>query len=264
MAYFVISLNEICNPSAWSDPEFIHYFKELNMSTDPSAMHRKNWEWAQTLYGLEKLGLINSQNVALDVGAGREDLLYYFANEIKKIYGTDLYEDEPSDEKYVTAPKDMLTDPKKYAPFPYKEENLIIMKMDGRNLDFDDNYFDFVFSISSIEHFGSHEGSMESMKEIGRVLKVGGVAAIVTECVLNNKTHHEYFTPKELDSFLIKPSKLELIEPIKFQQPSLEPYIEKPLKLPQEANSFPHFVLDSNGTIFTSVMMFLKKPSFSS
>ena len=257
----MISLNEICNPSAWNVPEFIHYFRELNMSVDPSSMHRKKWEWAQVLYGLDKLGCINPKNVGLDVGAGREEPMYYLANKVKKIYGVDLYEEEPSDEKYVTAPTDILTNPKKYSTFPYKEENLTVMKMNGRNLDFEDNYFDFVFSISSIEHFGGHEGSMESMKEIGRVLKPKGIAAIVTECILNNKTHHEYFTPEELDSFLIKPSKLELIEPIKFRQRSLKPYLEKPLKLPQEANKLPHFVLDSDGTVFTSVMMFLKKSS---
>lgn len=256
----MISLNEICNPSAWNVPEFIHYFQELNMSSDPSTMHRKKWEWAHTLYVLNKLGCINSQNIGLAVGAGREDPMYYLTNKVKKIYGIDLYDEEPDDEKYVTAPMDMLKNPKKYAPFPYKEDHLTIMKMNGRKLDFNDNYFDFVFSISSIEHFGGHKGSMESMKEIGRVLKSGGVAAIITECILNNKTHYEYFTADELDSYLIKPSGLELIQPIKFEQPSLEPFIKKPLKIPEEVNVCPHFVLDTDGVVFTSIMMCLKKP----
>jgi len=257
----MISLNEICNPSAWDEPQFIHYFNELNMDSNRISMHRKKWEWAQTLFGLEKLGMLNSENIALDVGAGREDPMFYLANKLKKIYGTDLYEDSPDDTKYVTAPTDMLSNPKKYAPFPYDEENLVVMKMNGRHLEFEDNFFDIVFSISSIEHFGGHEGSKESMQEIGRVLKPGGIAAIVTECILNDKTHYEYFTPDEIDSFLIQPSKLELVEPIKFEQPSLQSYIDNPLKIPEEANKVPHFVLSSDNVVFTSIMLFFQKPN---
>jgi len=257
----MISLNEICNPSSWDEPEFIHYFSELGMDTSRTTIHRKKWEWAQTLYGLEKLGYMKLENIALDVGAGREDPMFYLTNKLKKVYGTDLYEDQPDDQKYVTAPTDMLLNPKKYHSSPYNEDHLVIQKMNGRNLEFDDNFFDIVFSISSIEHFGGHEGSQESMQEIGRVLKPGGIAAIVTECILNDKTHYEYFTPNELESFLIKPSKLELVEPIKFDQPSLQPFIEKPLRIPEDVSKMPHFVLSSDGVVFTSVMMFLRKPN---
>ena len=114
--------------------------------------------------------------------------------------------------------------------------------MDARKLEFEDNSFDIVFSLSSIEHFGGHSGSQKSMEEIARVLKPGGITAIVTECILNEKGHPEYFTPLELETFLIKPSGLELVEPIKFDQPSLEPFLKNPIKLPMEASKNPHVV----------------------
>ena len=50
------------------------------------------------------------------------------------------------------------------------------------------------------------------------------------------------------------------MEPIKFDQPSLQPFIKKPTKYPDNLDERPHFVLeDTNGVIWTSVMLFLKK-----
>jgi len=133
--------------------------------------------------------------------------------------------------------------------------------MNARELEFDDSTFDFVFSISSIEHFGGHKGSMKSMKEISRVLKPGGVASITTEVLLTNNEHVEFFRPHEIYEFLILPSGSELIEPLIFDQPSLEPFIQKPSQMPDEKEVFPHFVLKNRrGFVWTSITFFLKKP----
>src|SRR5215217_4521180 len=74
---------------------------------------------------------------------------------------------------------------KKYAPYPYKENALTAMRMDGTKLEFDNDLFDVAFSFSSIEHFGGerHSGALKSMKEIERVLKPGGIAIIATEYI---------------------------------------------------------------------------------
>ncbi len=49
---------------------------------------------------------------------------------------------------------DVIQRPEDYAPFPYRRDHLIFMKMDGRRLAFRDGTFDVVYSLSSIEHFG--------------------------------------------------------------------------------------------------------------
>ena len=46
--------------------------------------------------------------------------------------------------------------------------------MNGRNLLFEDESFDVVFSISSIEHFGGHKEAARSVREMVRVFSPAG------------------------------------------------------------------------------------------
>jgi ubiquinone/menaquinone biosynthesis C-methylase UbiE len=135
-------------------------------------IHRKAWEYAYCIFGLTHLGVVKPNSKAIAIGAGHEKTLFYFANRIQKMIATDLYngwgkggEGDPS----------MLTTPEKFAPFPYKKENLDAYQMDGTDLKFEDNSFDFAYSLSSIEHFGNRESVEKAMCEIYRVLKPGGV-----------------------------------------------------------------------------------------
>jgi len=256
----MLKLNTILRPSYWNDPEWRSYMEDELKINGLYNLHRKQWEFTQTIYGLAKLGYIKEENLALDVGAGTERLLFYLANKLKKVVGIDLYDFDERGKFPGAAQVEMLTNPSKYAPFPYREDHLEIKKMNANHLEFDDNTFDIVFSVSSIEHFDGHNGSRESMVEISRVLKHGGVAAITTECILNGIKHSSNFTPEELDEFLIKPSGLELVEPIDYDTTELEPYIKNPLEVPVKGR-FPHFVLihKNKNDIWTSVTFFLKK-----
>jgi ubiquinone/menaquinone biosynthesis C-methylase UbiE len=56
--------------------------------------------------------------------------------------------------------------------------------MDAKELEFEDGSFDAVFSLPSIEHFGTWADIRRSAREIGRVLRPGGAAFIATECFL--------------------------------------------------------------------------------
>ena len=75
----------------------------------------------------------------------------------------------------------MLIDPGKFAPHPFNRRRIGVQVMDGTSITFEDNSFDAALSYSSIEHFGSREAIVKTMKEIERVLKPGGVASITTE-----------------------------------------------------------------------------------
>ena len=86
----VSPLNTILNPSSWNDPSWLYYLNELKL--DKSRMVRKIWEFTQTVYGLDKLGYLKEENIALDVGAGTERPLFYLANRLKKVIGFDLYD----------------------------------------------------------------------------------------------------------------------------------------------------------------------------
>ena len=63
----------------------------------------------------------------------------------------------------------MLDDPTRFSPYPYREDRLEVRHMDARKLEYPDESFDVVFSLSSIEHFGRPGGVVEASREIGRV-----------------------------------------------------------------------------------------------
>jgi hypothetical protein len=89
---------------------------------------------------------------------------FYLANNVNHVYATDLYD---GNNWKNFAPSDFPENPKKYAPFAYKEDALTVMRMDGTNLEFPSEIFDIAFSFSSIEH----SGGLRSLREIERVLK---------------------------------------------------------------------------------------------
>ena len=178
-------------------------------------IHRKDWEWALGIIAMKRFYKLNDKCTAIGTGTGREEILFYLAKKLKHVYATDIYDGKEWDN--LASPSDFPENPKKYAPFPYKEDALTVLRMDATKLDFPSETFDIAFSFSSIEHFGgrNHAGALKSLKEIERVLKPGGIAVIATEYMLNNKEHPEYFNRKTIYSDLIdKLDSLKLVEPL--------------------------------------------------
>src|SRR5215211_3879132 len=177
-------------------------------------IHRKDWEWALGIIAMKRFNKLNDKCTAIGIGAGREEVLFYLANHLKHVYVTDIYDGKEWDN---FAPSDFPDNPRKYAPFPYKEDALTVLRMDGTKLEFPSETFDIAFSFSSIEHFGgqNHSGSLKSLKEIERVLKKDGIAVIATEYIINGKYHPEFFNRKTIYSDLIdKLDSLKLVEPL--------------------------------------------------
>ena len=176
-------LNRLCYVEDWQNPEVRDALAELQKLNPQGFIHRKDWEWAIGLIAMKRFGKINESSTAIGVGSGIEPIPFYLANKISRVYATDLYEDDESWKQ--VAPSEFLKDPKKYSPFPYREDALTVLRMSGAKLDFPDESFDIAFSFSSIEHFGgeNHSGSLKAMREIERVLKPGGIA------VISNRVH---------------------------------------------------------------------------
>jgi len=177
-------------------------------------IHRKDWEWALGIIAMKRFNRLNDKCTAIGIGAGREEVLFYLANHLKHVYATDIYDGKEWDN---FAPSDFPDNPRKYAPFPYKEDALTVLRMDGTKLEFPSETFDIAFSFSSIEHFGgeNHEGALKSLKEMERVLKKDGIAVIATEYIINNRDHQEFFNKETIYSDLIdKLDSLKLVEPL--------------------------------------------------
>jgi SAM-dependent methyltransferase len=229
-----LMLNRLCYIEDWDhtevrkiinelqNPIYETYIHRTNWTTTnkivgrrkPGFIHRKDWEWTMGIIAMKRFNKLNDKCTAIGIGAGREEVLFYLANHLKHVHATDLYDGKEWDN---FAPFDFPANPKKYAPFPYKEDALTVLRMDGTRLEFPSETFDIAFSFSSIEHFGgeNHAGALKSLKEMERVLKKDGIAVIATEYIINDKDHPEFFNRKTIYSDLIdKLDSLKLVQPL--------------------------------------------------
>ncbi|HEV8435611.1 MAG TPA: class I SAM-dependent methyltransferase [Thermoanaerobaculia bacterium] len=241
-------------------------WQELLLAMSPDwkshggALHRKYWEWGLGLYGLHKLGFIRPDAVALGVGAGVEWPLFYLANQLRMVHATDLY----SPQSYFQGLDPTIPgNAAKLAPFPYRTESLVFQKMDALDLQFEDDTFDFVFTFSSIEHFGGHAGAVLAMQEIARVLKPGGVACVATELILAGPDHHEFFKAADFEPCFGAGSGLEFVEPLDLSVDA--ELVSNPVVF-EVAPGFqgytgPHTSVRCGDLTFTSIEFFLRKPA---
>jgi SAM-dependent methyltransferase len=265
-------LNELTNLDKWSNPEWLQMHLELSaysvakhcFSSDKNLAYRKGWEWTQAIYGLKLLGAIQPHAKGLGVGAGHEPLLFYFADRIAEVIGTDLYGNAQwSARGGKEADAAILDDAARYCPRDFDRSKLRLMVMDGTDLKFKDNSFDFVWSLSSIEHFGSHRAARESIREMARVVKSAGFVVIATEFIIGpeGQSHPEYFTRSEFDKFVLRASrKLVPIQSMSYALPSAES-LANPIKVgTKEGRRIrPHVVLHDGNVQWTSAIVFFKK-----
>jgi len=219
-------------------------------------MHRKPYEFAQLIYGCRALGVLRDDASIVSVGAGHEPVLYWLANHVHQVIATDIYEGVWRDVQSREGDPDVLRTPEAFAPFPYRRDRLTFLRMDGRHLAFRDGSFDIAYSLSSIEHFGGLPGAMATVREMARVLRPGGVLVLGTEYVLEGPRHEETFLPEEIAQLANQPG-LELVQPI--DETVYRRYSYTPVDLYQSPYLTPHMVVRFNDTVFTTVMLFLRR-----
>ncbi len=285
---------KLCDLNDFNDPALLTAIRSLLPERDPRAyVERKVWEFGMLMLFIEEVGLLDDATQVLSVGAGNERILYWLANRVGRVVGTDIYGDGAFAKAEASVA--MLENPRAQAPWPYREDRLEVRWMDARQLTFPSASFDLVFTISSIEHFGSRSDIARSAREIGRVLKPGGYAVIVTDCLVRlhpldaapisfitrllslGRKHRrarplrhailgELFTPAELNSRIVTPSGLRLLQPL---DRTLSP--ESWLNVtraspsgelePSSGNQYPMILLQAGRSIFTSVCLVLQKPT---
>jgi SAM-dependent methyltransferase len=223
---------KLCDPHDFDDPAVRGRIDAITPGLEPQEhLNRKHWEYAMLTLFLEESGLLREDARILSVGAGHETVLFWLANHVDRVVATDIYgEGSFSDQE---ADNVMLIHPASFSPYPYRESHLEVRHMDARELNFPDGSFDAVFSLSSIEHFGSWASIRRSSQEIGRVLRQGGCAFVATECFLGRSLLSppiqeagsqatggrvfgamRVFTPRALVSEIVEPSGLQLLQPL--------------------------------------------------
>jgi SAM-dependent methyltransferase len=284
---------KLCDLRDFEDEALLAMLRDILPERDPAThIERKVWEYAMLALFLEDVGRLHEGTEALAVGAGDERILFWLANRIGRMVATDIYGE--GDFAGREAGTSMLEDPAAHAPFPYREDRLEVRWMDARELDFPDESFDVVFSISSIEHFGAPGEIARSAREMGRVLRPRGHAFVVTECFVRRHPLNaapldfavrlltlgrrrrratprrraavgEVFTPRELTTRVVRPSGLRLLQPVDL---TLSPESWENLTVsglegrlePASGDYWPHVLLQSDRSVFTSICLPLWKP----
>jgi len=251
-------LCELANPAKWDNAEWLDMLRSLHVvaSTEKTAMHRKAYEYTQTLFGLRRLGVLRADAAVLGVGAGHEPVLYWLANHVHWVVATDLYGAKWQSSPGGEGDERMLRQPELFAPFAYPRQRLTVLRMDGRYLAFADASFDAVYSLSSIEHFGGWDDAKRAVDEMGRVLKPGGVLALATEWRVSGPPSDEVFAPEEVHALVDSPG-LQLVEPI--DDRVWDRYHAEPVDIVHAPTRTPHMLVRCFDTVFTSVMLFLQK-----
>jgi SAM-dependent methyltransferase len=278
---------KLCDIEDFDDPAFLAAVRSILPERDPLAhIERKVWEFAMLALLMEEVGQLDEQTEALSVGAGDERILFWLADRIGKVVATDIYGEGSFAGN--EAEHSMLTNPASHAPYPYREDHLEVLWMDGSRLEFDADSFDIVFTLSSIEHFGSPQVIARSAREIGRVLRPGGYAVVVTECivrlnpldalervarglgpgrrrpgVVRGGALSQVFTPRELHRLIVRPSGLRLVQPLEL---TLSPRAWERVtpadinEWPSPETPYPMILMGVARSVFTSVCLVLEKP----
>ena len=249
-------LCELANPAKWDNEEGLDILRSLCLSDEKLAMHRKPYEFTQLIFGSRRLGALRENSQVLSVGAGHELVLYWLANHAHRVVATDMYGGVWQDVQGREGDPGVMRRPEDYAPLPYRRDHLVFMKMDGRHLAFCDGTFDLAYSLSSIEHFGGLTGAIATIREMTRALKPGGILALATEYVLGGPPHAETFQPHEFAELIDQPG-LDLVQPV--DEHVYRRYEYAAVDLYKNPNQSPHMVVRFNDTVFTTVMVFLRR-----
>jgi SAM-dependent methyltransferase len=245
-------LNRLCYVEDLQNSEIMETLSSLQQ-----YFSKRSWEWALAIVAMKRYGKLNNNSKVIGIASSKEPLLFYLANNVNHVYATDLYDST----KDRNTPSDFPENPKKYAPFPYKEDALTVLRMDATNLEFPSESFDVAFSISSIEHLGgsNHSGSLRCLKEVERVLKTGGIAVITTEYILNDKEHPEFFNRRTIYDHLInKLQKLQLVEPLDLRITTRT--LDTAIGMFDTADAtHPHILIRYGDILLTSVMLVFEK-----
>ena len=252
-----VQLCELANPAKWDNPEWLRVLKELRLPAEHKlAMHRKAYEFTQTVWGLRRLGALTEETTVVSIGAGHEALLYWLANQVKFVLATDLYQGEWRSEGALEGDIRVLAQPDAFAPFPYRRDHLRFLQMDGTRLGVASERFDVAYSLSSIEHFGGFAGARRAVTEMARVVRPGGLVVVATECKVSGPRHAEVFEREEIHRLFDVPS-LRLVQPI--DDAVWRRYDATPIDLEHNPFETPHMLVRIGETVFTSVIVFLRK-----
>jgi SAM-dependent methyltransferase len=247
--------------------EVFAHFKKDNSTFPGTKRFAKVWEVAMCINGLQEFGAVRADAEILGVGSGEEVTLFYLTRHVRRVFATDLYVD--AKQWSETARRGMLIAPETSAPdgYAWNPNRLVVQHMDARSLRYEDESFDGIFSCGSIEHFGSLDDIAQSAREMGRVLKPGGILTLATEFRIEGPSDGTgvagivIFTPEMLRNVIILPSGLEPVDELHLETTDATRALAYPLaEAVSQGIRDPSVALVHDRYTWTSVALCLRKP----
>lgn len=177
----------------------------------------------------------------------------------------------------------MLTNPDQFWPntASWRPRRLVVQNMDALDLRYEDESFDGIFTSSSIEHFGDQDQIRQSVREMARVLKPGGILSLSTEFNIQGEGPGlpgvHLFTQRELEEVIIGTGNWRPLDEPDFAVSSKSlsravSFAEADRDVARHVaefgqlfyhrltwSTYPHVVLEHDGFLWTSVHLALRK-----
>lgn len=181
-----LPLSKVAHIDDFTDNDFESVAKKYGLGgasafpwSDPTLFNRKTWEIGMAILSFDKYDLLDCDKEFLGIGAAKEETIAILSNHCRRVFATDIYLDQQTWMDWHDGR--LLIDARPQMGANYNHRRVVWQHVDGRELPYEDNSFDGIFSCSSIEHFGNEDEIRQSIEEVCRVLKPGGVAAISSE-----------------------------------------------------------------------------------
>jgi SAM-dependent methyltransferase len=166
----------------------------------------RHWEYPWAILNAD----LHLGQKVLDAGCGNAPLLRYLAKPVLQLelFGIDL--DEKNTQKNWKQKLLELFGYRQIEGLPENNrcQNVILLKQSMANINFVDNYFDRILSISVIEHIPADE-QLKAMAEMGRVLKPDGRLIITLDLPQRRPELNDEYLKR-----LVKASGLSLLNEI--------------------------------------------------
>ena len=265
-----MKLSKVANVKDFESNEFKEILSEFNFNNvnditkaDIQFFNRKIWEMIMVINSFKTLNVLNPNSELLGVGVAKEETISMLSNLVKRIFATDIYLNGGSWSNLYE--KDLLIDARPYMNKYYNHKKVVWQHVDGRDLPYEDNSFDGIFSCSSIEHFGDEKEIRKSIEEIHRVLKPDGIAAISTEFKIygdgDGFDNVQLFNKERLERVWLDGLSWECIDFIDLNLDNTEFIDFKRLfhDVNYNKSAYPHIKLETNDYKWTSVHLTFRK-----
>ncbi|MFX1449851.1 MAG: class I SAM-dependent methyltransferase [Promethearchaeota archaeon] len=166
---------------------------KMKKSHERDVRPGRTWEYSHLIEHLN----ITRPSIILDAGGASTPIVFYLGYLKNKVYTIDLS-------------KELVDNSNKASKI--MGWDIIAKQADLTNIPFEDNFFDYIISVSVLEHM-SNALKIKGMKEFERVLKPGGLIGLTIDYGESNdnyKNHVPLKSIEEIYEILIKPTNLNV------------------------------------------------------